>query len=93
MARNGEPTLLLGQPEDLVTARGAVWRWGKLSPEMDECWVAGTDPAKGIVVSPPGGELLIWAKRPRFARFERWLRARMAEDQAVGSPPPVSRHL
>lgn len=84
-ARNGEPTLVLGESGDLVTARGAVWRWGRLSPEMTECWVAGDDPAKGLVVSPDGGDLLIWAKRPRFARFERWLRGKLSSPASSGA--------
>jgi hypothetical protein len=71
MAPNGSPTLvLLGGPDDEQPVLGIVsinTRWRKLDPATaTKSGSRGTQPGGGVA-APPGGSLLLWARRPRLA--------------------------
>lgn len=73
---NGEPALVLGSDPDLVLTLVAFkWRWSRFSG-LTEVWLAGS-PRHGGVVSPVGGEYLVWCRRPRLRWFRRLLGRRV----------------
>lgn len=69
---NGEPTLYLGpNGEHVLTLVALRGRWAPFSYSAT-VWLAGS-PRRGGVVSTPGGEYLVWCRRPIMRAVRNWL--------------------